>query len=372
MSAADPARSPSADRARSPARRVAAALLVLACLVVAVALQLTHPPALLALLPSPDMHELHPDFDTFRASAVALVHGGDIYDTPAKLRNLNPPLLACCSPVRPARRAAGLPALRGAQPAPGGRRRPGGGPRAAADRRGHRRGRPRGARGVAAARHAAARADLRAAARRAGGRLDRRAPRPPAARGRVLRRHRGAQALARPAAAAPAGAAPVAPGATGFGAAAAASLLGVLVAGPAEWAGVAADRPHRARARHRRQRLAARSGRAPGAAVRGRHRAGAGRARRARLRPSTVPIADGSPRRTANPGSEALSEVSGAGLREADPQPLQPTGRSRAEGAGDAATAARNRVVAQAPPARLGPREQQQRGRARAERRGER
>ena len=67
---------------------------MLACLVVAAALQLTHPPALLALLPSPDMHELHPDFDTFRASAVALVQGGDIYDTPAKLRNLNPPLLA--------------------------------------------------------------------------------------------------------------------------------------------------------------------------------------------------------------------------------------------------------------------------------------
>ena len=51
-------------------------------------------PGWLALLPSPDMHELHPDFDTFRASAVALVQGGDIYDTPAKLRNLNPPLLA--------------------------------------------------------------------------------------------------------------------------------------------------------------------------------------------------------------------------------------------------------------------------------------
>ena len=94
MSAVDPARSPSADRARPPVRRVATALLVLACLVAAVALQLTHPPALLALLPSPDMHELHPDFDTFRASAVALVQGGDIYDTPAKLRNLNPPLLA--------------------------------------------------------------------------------------------------------------------------------------------------------------------------------------------------------------------------------------------------------------------------------------
>jgi len=94
VSDVDPARSPSADRARPRVRRVAAALLVLACLVVAAALQLTHPPALLALLPSPDMHELHPDFDTFRASAAALVQGGDIYDTPAKLRNLNPPLLA--------------------------------------------------------------------------------------------------------------------------------------------------------------------------------------------------------------------------------------------------------------------------------------
>ena len=64
------------------------------CVAVAVALQVAFPPGLVALLPSPDMHELHPDFDTFRASAVALVQGGDIYDTPAKLRNLNPPLLA--------------------------------------------------------------------------------------------------------------------------------------------------------------------------------------------------------------------------------------------------------------------------------------
>ena len=67
---------------------------MLACVAVAVALQVAFPPGLVALLPSPDMHELHPDFDTFRASAVALVQGGDIYDTPAKLRNLNPPLLA--------------------------------------------------------------------------------------------------------------------------------------------------------------------------------------------------------------------------------------------------------------------------------------
>jgi arabinofuranan 3-O-arabinosyltransferase len=68
-------------------------LLVIACLVTAVALHVTHTDALVTLLPSPDMRELHVDFDTFRASAVALVHGGDIYDTPAKLKNLNPPLL---------------------------------------------------------------------------------------------------------------------------------------------------------------------------------------------------------------------------------------------------------------------------------------
>lgn len=91
MSAVHPAR---AGRRRLPARHLAAGLLVLVCLGVAVALQVAFPPGLVALLPSPDMHELHPDFDTFRASAVALVQGGDIYDTPAKLRNLNPPLLS--------------------------------------------------------------------------------------------------------------------------------------------------------------------------------------------------------------------------------------------------------------------------------------
>ena len=91
MSDVHPARP---GRPRVPGRHLAAGLLVLACVAVAVALQVAFPPGLVALLPSPDMHELHPDFDTFRASAVALVQGGDIYDTPAKLRNLNPPLLA--------------------------------------------------------------------------------------------------------------------------------------------------------------------------------------------------------------------------------------------------------------------------------------
>jgi hypothetical protein len=37
------------------------------------------------------MHELHVDFDTFWNSAVALTQGADIYDTPAKLTNLNHP-----------------------------------------------------------------------------------------------------------------------------------------------------------------------------------------------------------------------------------------------------------------------------------------
>ena len=68
-------------------------LLVLASLAMAVGLHWAHRDALVTLLPSPDMRELHVDFDTFRLSAVALVSGGDIYDTPAKLTNLNPPLL---------------------------------------------------------------------------------------------------------------------------------------------------------------------------------------------------------------------------------------------------------------------------------------
>ena len=70
-----------------------AGLLVLASVVAAVVLHVRHPDALVTLLPSTDMRELHVDFDTFWHSAVALTQGADIYDTPAKLRNLNPPLL---------------------------------------------------------------------------------------------------------------------------------------------------------------------------------------------------------------------------------------------------------------------------------------
>ncbi|MEJ3657087.1 glycosyltransferase family 87 protein [Actinomycetes bacterium KLBMP 9759] len=59
----------------------------------AVALTLRHPDALVTKLPSTDMRELHLDFDTFWHSAVAFTQGADIYDTPAKLTNLNPPLM---------------------------------------------------------------------------------------------------------------------------------------------------------------------------------------------------------------------------------------------------------------------------------------
>ena len=270
---------------------------MLACVAVAVALQVAFPPGLVALLPSPDMHELHPDFDTFRASAVALVQGGDIYDTPAKLRNLNPPLLAVL--LTPFALLDALPAYRlftvltlllvvGAV--------------------------------LVVAR------ELRLTARVttavvlvvlassplhgtlllgqiyglllvglvAGWVAERRGH--PLLAAALLRRHRGAQAVAGPAAAAPARPAPVAAGRGGVrggGRGVAARRAG---RGPGQRAAVAADRPHRAGARHRRQRLAARPGRAARAAVRGRHAAGprgarghAGRAGPVAPRRSTPP-----------------------------------------------------------------------------------
>jgi arabinofuranan 3-O-arabinosyltransferase len=87
------------DRSSAPAPspvagRIAAAAVVVASLVAAVVLTLRHPDALVTMLPLPDMRDLHVDFDTFWHSAVALTQGGDIYDTGAKLRNLNPPLLS--------------------------------------------------------------------------------------------------------------------------------------------------------------------------------------------------------------------------------------------------------------------------------------
>jgi arabinofuranan 3-O-arabinosyltransferase len=74
-------------------RRVVSGLLVLASLVTTVVLHVRHPDALVTMLPASDMRDLHVDFDTFWHSTVALLAGEDIYDTPAKLTNLNPPLL---------------------------------------------------------------------------------------------------------------------------------------------------------------------------------------------------------------------------------------------------------------------------------------
>jgi hypothetical protein len=73
--------------------RPVSGLLVLVSVGVTIALHVAYPDALVTLLPSTDMRELHVDFDTFWHSAVALTQGADIYHTPAKLTNLNPPLL---------------------------------------------------------------------------------------------------------------------------------------------------------------------------------------------------------------------------------------------------------------------------------------
>ncbi|MDN5747296.1 MAG: DUF2029 domain-containing protein [Pseudonocardia sp.] len=73
--------------------RVAAAAAACAAVVVTVVLHIRYPDALVTLLPLADMRDLHVDFDTFHHSAVALTRGTDIYETPAKLTNLNPPLL---------------------------------------------------------------------------------------------------------------------------------------------------------------------------------------------------------------------------------------------------------------------------------------
>ncbi|MFD3704037.1 glycosyltransferase family 87 protein [Nocardia sp. NPDC058658] len=73
--------------------RVVAGLLVLASIAEVVRRWL-NPPLLLAPLLSNDMYNVHVDFDTFWKSAVAITHGTDIYATPAKLVNLNPPLVS--------------------------------------------------------------------------------------------------------------------------------------------------------------------------------------------------------------------------------------------------------------------------------------
>jgi arabinofuranan 3-O-arabinosyltransferase len=90
----EPATADTPAPVRSRAGALLAGLVVVASLLATVVLTVRHPDALVTLVPSPDMRELHADFDTFRASAVALLQGGDIYATPAKLPNLNPPLLS--------------------------------------------------------------------------------------------------------------------------------------------------------------------------------------------------------------------------------------------------------------------------------------
>jgi arabinofuranan 3-O-arabinosyltransferase len=76
----------------SPGQVVSVALVAVSILT-AVVLDVRHPDVLLRLIPSTNMYDLHVDFDTFWHSAVAMLNGTDIYGTPAKLRNLNPPLM---------------------------------------------------------------------------------------------------------------------------------------------------------------------------------------------------------------------------------------------------------------------------------------
>ena len=86
--AAAPRRIRSAPPRGAESRRGAARAL---CLATAVALHMAHRNALVTLLPSPICGSCT-STSTPSGSAVALVAGGDIYETPAKL-NLNPPLL---------------------------------------------------------------------------------------------------------------------------------------------------------------------------------------------------------------------------------------------------------------------------------------
>ncbi|HXV93377.1 MAG TPA: hypothetical protein VD813_08780, partial [Pseudonocardia sp.] len=89
-----PAPSRTRSRPGPRTRDALAALGVVASLATAAWLYVTRPGSLVALLPSTDVVEVHADFHTFWYSAVALTQGSDLYDTPAKLTNLNPPVLS--------------------------------------------------------------------------------------------------------------------------------------------------------------------------------------------------------------------------------------------------------------------------------------
>jgi glycosyl transferase family 87 len=82
------------DIAPAGRARVAAVLTIVASVVITVWLDMRHRHIRLAGLPSVDMAGLHPDFETFWRSAVAITEGADIYDTPARMLNLNPPLVS--------------------------------------------------------------------------------------------------------------------------------------------------------------------------------------------------------------------------------------------------------------------------------------
>src|SRR5690242_6262834 len=75
-------------------RSVPATLGVLVPLLLTVWLYALHPDARVFSVPSGDMSGLHPDFETFWRSAVALTRREDLYTTPARLTNLNPPLVS--------------------------------------------------------------------------------------------------------------------------------------------------------------------------------------------------------------------------------------------------------------------------------------
>lgn len=103
--AADPVRTGRTARRARAARdavhrlaRPVAPIVAVAALVAAALLVLLGGPPLLRWIPATDIARMHVDFDTFRASAHALVQHGPgsaaIYDTGARLHNLNPPLLS--------------------------------------------------------------------------------------------------------------------------------------------------------------------------------------------------------------------------------------------------------------------------------------
>ena len=90
---------PSRPRTRPDrvARRAAPVVVAVSLLTAALLFAFGQPP-LLRWIPSPDVSGMHVDFDTFWRSAHALVEYGPgsaaIYDTDARLHNLNPPLLS--------------------------------------------------------------------------------------------------------------------------------------------------------------------------------------------------------------------------------------------------------------------------------------